>query len=78
MYENDAYPSEDETMTRTFHFPRPFVTSKIMIDQLEGARYKLFKVRYQHRFAVFPGKTWNFVPTNFVKIFDLIEFLEIN
>ena len=45
MYESDKYPSGDETMARTFHFPRPFVTTRIRIDQLEGALYKLFKVR---------------------------------
>ena len=45
MYESDEYPSGDETMTRTFHFPRPFVTTRIRIDQVEGAIYKLFKVR---------------------------------
>ena len=45
MYESSEYPSGNETMTRTFHFARPFVTSKLRIDQLEGALAMLFKVQ---------------------------------
>ena len=44
MYEGDEYPSEEETITKTIFFPSPFVTCKIMIDQLEGASDLLFKV----------------------------------
>ena len=45
MYESSEYPSGNETMTRTFHFAKPFVTSKLRIDQLEGALAMLFKVQ---------------------------------
>ena len=44
MYEGDEYPSEEETITKTIYFPRPFVTCKIMVDQLVGAPDLLFKV----------------------------------
>ena len=48
MYESNEYPSGDETMTRTFHFPRPFVTTRIRIDQVEedllSEKYKIKRI----------------------------------
>ena len=49
MFESSEYPSGDETMTRTFYFARPFVTSKLRIDKLEGALGILFKVQNHER-----------------------------
>ena len=44
MFESDDYAGSEENFTRTFYFPRPLVTTKIKLDNMEGAPVIVTKI----------------------------------
>ena len=46
MFEGDSYPSSNVTISRTFYFPRPMVTTKVKLDNIKGAETIAIKIEF--------------------------------